>query len=309
MAKQTGTENLAIGALHHALMGMCNRTGHTPDSVFVGLLDYFIGYLNPSLKPEPVEGWKFDKRETPAFHEMFKMTVKLYCQEIPKHGWYDPFGDLYMSIHSGGGGKGQFFTPPSVCDVCAQTAVGDWVEQKGGHTPFGQRIIINDCAAGSGRMPLAGYCAILEKMQKDWGYTPVEAKAKRPYLVCEDLDYNCVKMSAINMAMHGCFGEAVCHDTLQEPDTVRLGYIINEAMYPFPTEIPSIRKETNIDKFVCIRHYRMANNTASDGQKKPAMAKESQQQPTRRNKSTDVLPLDGTAVANERREPQQLSIW
>jgi hypothetical protein len=27
--------------------------------VFEGLLDYIIGYLNPSLTPEPIEGWKF----------------------------------------------------------------------------------------------------------------------------------------------------------------------------------------------------------------------------------------------------------
>ena len=290
-------------------MGLCNRTGHTPDAVFVGLLDYIIGYLNPSLTPEPIEGWKFDKKETPAFYEMFQMVVKLYCQEIPNHGWYDPFGDLYMSIHSSGGGKGQFFTPPCVCDVCSRTTIEGLNKPKGGMTPFGERIIINDCAAGSGRMPLAGYSALLEKMQKECGYTPAEAKAKRPYLVCEDLDYNCVKMSAINMAMHGCFGEAVCHDTLQEPDTVKLGYIINEAMYPFPTDVPSIRKEMSPDKFVSIRHWREASRVASNGQKKPTMAKESQQQPTRRNKSTDVLPLDGTAVAKESREPQQLTLW
>ena len=47
-------------------------------------------------------------------------------------------------------------------------------------------------------------------------------------------------MSAINLAMHGCFGEAICHDTLCEPDKVRFGYIVNETMWPFPTGIPSI---------------------------------------------------------------------
>lgn len=277
-------------------MGLCNRTGHTPDAVFVGLLDYIIGYLNPSLEPQPVEGWKFDKEDTPAFHEMMDIVIKLYCQEIPRYGWYDPFGDLYMSLHSNGGGKGQFFTPRSVCDVCAQTTVGDWDEPQGSMTPFGKRIVINDCAAGSGRMPLAGYCAILEKMQKDWGYTPVQAKAKRPYLSCEDLDYNCVKMSAINMAMHGCFGEAVCHDTLQEPDVVRLGYIVNESMWPFPTDIPSIRKEMNPAKFVTIQNWKRISRVGSDGHKKPEKSKS-----------------EKSAVKVERQpkktEPQQLTLW
>ena len=43
------TGDAAIMPLHRILMKMCGRTGYTPDAVFEGLLDYIIGYLNPSL--------------------------------------------------------------------------------------------------------------------------------------------------------------------------------------------------------------------------------------------------------------------
>jgi hypothetical protein len=74
---------------------------------------------------------------------------------------------------------------------------------------------------------------------------------RKPFVSGEDIDVQCCKMSAINMAMHGCFGEVVCHDTLCEPTAVRYGYIVNETMYPFPTNIPSIRRCNDPQKFVC----------------------------------------------------------
>ena len=55
MAKIDKTGDAAIMPLHKILMKMCGQTGYTPDAVFEGLLDYIIGYLNPSLTPEPME--------------------------------------------------------------------------------------------------------------------------------------------------------------------------------------------------------------------------------------------------------------
>ena len=107
MAKIDKTGDAAIMPLHKILMKMCGQTGYTPDAVFEGLLDYIIGYLNPSLTPEPIEGWKFKPQDTPTFHEMMQNVFRIYADEIPRRRWYAPFGDLYMAIHSGGGSKRQ----------------------------------------------------------------------------------------------------------------------------------------------------------------------------------------------------------
>lgn len=290
MAKIDKTNDSAITPLHKMLTSMCGRTGYTPDAVFEGLLDYIIGYLDPSLTPEPVDGWKFKQQDTQTFYEMMRLVCDIYTHEIPRRGWYDPFGDLYMAIHSNGGGKAQFFTPPSVAQVVAETNLAGWDEPQGQQTPFGHRITISDCAAGSGRMPLAGYAVILRKMQKEWGYTAAQTEARRPYISCEDLDYNCVKMSAINMAFHGCFGEAVCHDSLSEPDKVRLGYVVNEAMWPFPSGIPSIRKEMDPMRFVCTRLW-VARGSAD------------------RKTQKEVNEIQSTDTPKEKKQPQQLSLW
>lgn len=131
MAKIDKTGDTAIMPLHRILMKMCGQTGYTPDAVFEGLLDYIIGYLNPSLTPEPIEGWKFKPQDTPTFHEMMQTVFRIYSEEIPRRRWYDPFGDLYMAIHAGGGGKGQFFTPPSVAQCVADVNIAGWDEPEG----------------------------------------------------------------------------------------------------------------------------------------------------------------------------------
>ena len=157
-----------------------------------------------------------------------------------------------MALHTKGGGKGQCFTPPHVANLIAEMSMrGIKEDYNGTTTPMGRRIVINDCAAGSGRLAIAGYVTLLNVMQREWGWDYTKTYLKRPYVSVADLDYNCVKMCAVNLAMHGCYGEVVCHDTLTEPHEVRLGYIIGETDYPFPTGLPSIRKEMRPNRFVC----------------------------------------------------------
>ena len=67
----------------------------------------------------------------------------------------------------------------------------------------------------------------------------------------EDIDSLCVRMSAVNIAVHGGFGEVVCHDSLCEPGDIKFGYIINEGLYPFPGGLPTIRRSENARDFFC----------------------------------------------------------
>ena len=167
----------------------------------------------------------------------------------------------------------------------------DISEAHGAETPFGHRVCINDPAAGSSRLLLAG-ASIFRKMQKDQlGYDEVMQDSRRPYLIAEDLDYNCAKMSAINMAVHGCFGECVCHDSLVYPEGVMLGYIVNETMWPFPCPIPSIRKVTDPMRFVCTTSMMMRR-------------KYYEQQETKKQQPKPE-PIKGPETKKE----NQLSLW
>jgi type I restriction enzyme M protein len=267
-------------------------------------LDYLLWIFDPEgNKPD---GWRFDHADAMMFRDMAQAYFQMISEELKRSEWYDAFGDLYMALHPGGGGKAQFFTPPSVCQVTAECCMAgkDITSAEGSNTTFGKRVCINDPAAGSARLLLAG-ANIFKRLQRDeLGYDEIMQASRRPYLIAEDLDYNCVKMSAINMAVHGCFGECVCHDSLCEPGEVRLGYIVNEMMWPFPTNIPSIRQYTDPRRFVCTAHWLQREAVLK--------AEKEQSQESVGADSNNVAPaptLSDPVQVEKPKQPQQLSLW
>ena len=225
--------------------------GRDVTNVFVDLLDYIIGFFNPCQTP--IHGWKdkYDICDNERFFGLMHLYFDVMETELRHRSWYDAFGDLFQQIHVKGNNNAQFFTPPCLCDLMAETSLEKYNgEEPKTMTTFGKRVVISDPSCGSGRNLLAAK-AIFDR--KQW---------REPYLVCEDIDLTCCKMSAINMAMHGCFGEVICHDTLCEPDKVRFGYKVNEAMWPFPTGIPSIRPCNDANRFFGTRTWmqRMQRN-------------------------------------------------
>lgn len=271
---------------------LCQRKGYDPHTAFTGLLDYMIGFFD--VEGKPVEGWRFDKEDNEQFHNIMLTYFEVQKEQTARLGWYDAFGDLYMALHTKGGGKGQYFTPMDVAQAVAEVNLSGAVydDNMGTLTPMGKRITVSDPAAGSGRLALAGYTVMLRVMQQRWGWDYYRTAARRPYVCMEDLDYNCVKMQAINLAMHGCYGECICHDTLTEPDKVRLGYIVNETDWPFPTGIPSIRKEMDPMKFVSTRQWIIAQKR-----------KEQQEQPKQEQPKQEAAP------EKPKQQPQQLTLW
>ncbi len=283
---------------------MCQQKGYDLDTAFKGLLDYLLWMFDPEGKKP--DGWRFDHADAMMFRDMAQAYFQMISEELKRSEWYDAFGDLYMALHPGGGGKAQFFTPPSVCQVTAECCMAgkDITSAEGSNTTFGKRVCINDPAAGSARLLLAG-ANIFKRLQRDeLGYDEIMQASRRPYLIAEDLDYNCVKMSAINMAVHGCFGECVCHDSLCEPGEVRLGYIVNEMMWPFPTNIPSIRRYTDPRRFVCTAHWLQREAVLK--------AEKEQSQESVGADSNNVAPaptLSDPVQVEKPKQPQQLSLW
>lgn len=228
--KESKKTKPSVKEIESQLNALARDKGRDVTTVFVDLLDYIIGFFNPLQTP--IQGWseKYEQADNERFFTMMRTYFEVMECELKKNAWYDAFGDLFQSIHVKGNNNAQFFTPPCLCDLMAETSLSSYHgEEPTTRTTFGKRIVINDCSGGSARNLLAAK-AVFDI--RGW---------KEPFLVCEDIDSTCCKMSAINMAMHGCFGEVICHDTLCEPDKVRSGFIINETMWPMPTNIPSIR--------------------------------------------------------------------
>ena len=130
----------------------------------------------------------------PKLGEMFCAWIRIMDERINDQvRWFDALGTLYeyLASRSKKSWLGQFFTPEEVADL--MTHLSTWNEE--GKT--GQQV--NDCACGSGRMLLSFNA-----------YHPGNR------LYGEDLDPICAKMTALNMAIHGCQGQVTCMDSLRQ---------------------------------------------------------------------------------------------
>lgn len=216
------------------IQAMCRNHSLDHVSTISDMLDYIISYLNPCQSPIH---WEHGEEENRDFYNLMLEYFSGMSEVLDTMEWYDAWGDLFMeSVRGIASYRGQFFTPPSVSDLVARLGNGASGEQR---TRFGSRIVISDPTCGSSRMLLAGRSQILKETGRE------------PFLVGEDIDSLCVRMSAVNIAVHGGFGEVVCHDSLCEPGDIKFGYIINEGLYPFPGGLPTIRRSENARDFFC----------------------------------------------------------
>lgn len=194
--------------------------------IFADFIDYMICCFRLHGDPETVNRLKEKyKDDYPKFFELYKSF--LICQQRNlsddnSHSWYDTLGTIYEVISSSSKASrlGQFFTPPSLCDMMAMMQVSDLKDTE-------KTVKVNDCACGSGRTLLA-----FNKFKPG------------QLLYGEDLDPICTKMATINLALHGCKGQ-VCNMNSLTIDDWYFGYQINPWQYSMmgiPHIIP-IQKE------------------------------------------------------------------
>ena len=224
--------------LTESILKFSQTSGHGVREIMSDLLKYIIGNFNPSAQPDPT--WTYDKSQNMKFHEMLYLYLLLMKEETDKKSWFDAWGDLFMSLTPKGGARGQFFTPVSVVELMTSVTNPQDAEATTRCKGFGERVVISDPSAGSGRNLLSAHARFIEQNKR------------KPYLVAEDIDIDCCRMCAVNMMVHGCFGEVICHDTLSEPNRVRVGFIINEGIYPLPFGFPTIRISYNKSDFVSL---------------------------------------------------------
>ena len=202
------------------------RTGKTNAEAIASLLDFIISYFDVDVY--------IGSKQRPQDKELANLMGEYFlCQQrMMRHNeWFDVWGVLFEKLVTNGA-KGQFFTPPHLCDLTAKMQISK-DSPKMHPTPFGKRVTINDCACGSGRMLLSAHAELMPQ--------EVNSQSWKPYLYADDVDAMCCKMCAVNFMVHGCFGEVRLHNTLSEPNTYQISYVINEAMYTFPLPTPSIR--------------------------------------------------------------------
>lgn len=232
-----------MNELKRLMESFASQNGVGMHKVFTSLIDYMAGYLDITCRPVP--GWNFNQSQNEEFAKMSVQVLLTASKGIATKGWIDVFGEFFMAYLGEKGRMGQCFTPESLSELLANimtNGLNVQPEQRCGM--FGLKHIVSDPACGSGRLVLAA----VTNLQK--------LKGIKCYAVCEDNNETCVKQTAVNLAMHGYYGEVICHDSLIYPDTLRFGYIVNEGLYPIPDGLPTLRWSENPDDFVCTRMWK-----------------------------------------------------
>lgn len=203
----------------------------------IKVLDDALTYLIALLCINEATGirWEYGPEETRAYADFAAIYMDFLDKQLKERFWYDAWGDMFME-NSGNfkSFRGQFFTPAAISDLCAKISGNNLLMLSG-------RTVINDCACGSARMLLAAEREAFSRGEP------------QPYLVGEDIDGICCKMAAVNLAVHGCLGEVIRHDSLKEPGELRYGYIINESLAS-GHKFPSIRISSNKEDFWKMRN-------------------------------------------------------
>lgn len=184
------------------------------------VFDDFLTLVICVLARQTQESWyldtirKYDEDEINIFPKMLGNLFIIYEKTRKAGGWEDPLGTYYEAIAGNykKSGLGQFFTPKAICDLSAQMIIPKGI--------FGKNI--NEPACGSGRMILAAH-----------------KHAPGNYYVAQDLDHICIKMTCINLAMHGIHAEVHHMDTLRNNKPWN-SYIINHDYWK--TKTPFVYK-------------------------------------------------------------------
>lgn len=173
---------------------------HDPCRAFTDFVDHAVHSFS-------LEGGDHFPEHQEFFHGWHQEAMKGTRFNLP--GQYtDAFGDVYMELVSRYKSKalGQYFTPPNICSMISRIVEGE--------PRPGEKVTVNDPACGSGRMPI-DFCV------------RYMAKGGETWLVANDLDPLCAKMTAVNMAINGVMGEVTCNDGLwSSVKNYRFGYLV-----------------------------------------------------------------------------------
>lgn len=145
------------------------------------------------------------KGELQLFCEMTGMLWLTFEEEID-----DYLGKIYMEGNMGNKQTGQFFTPFNLAELTARLRI-----------ERGKQVFLNEPASGGGAMILAA-----AKIMKESGDNYQELMK----VVAQDLDWNGVYMTYIQLSMAGIVAKVIQGDTLKN-ETPSPSQILYTPMY------------------------------------------------------------------------------
>lgn len=146
---------------------------------------------------------KYEKDEAAVFPQILTELVRVMQRSVEQKDFPDYLGTLFHEMEFHDKQKGQYFTPKSIADMCAEMTIGgrDFegvIAEKG-------YITMQEPASGSGVMVLA-LAGALAKKGYDW--------SRQMYILAQDLDVRCTHMCYIQLSLYGIPAVVVNGNTL-----------------------------------------------------------------------------------------------
>ncbi len=142
---------------------------------------------------------KYKPEELKRFSEMMGMLTLEFNEAGPR----DILGEIYMRAGCGSKVTGQFFTPFHISELCARLNLEDIPDDD-------SRIILHEPSVGGGGMIIAA-----AKVLKDKGIN----YQRRMDVMAQDLDWNGVYMTYVQLSLLGIRARVAQGDALREPFT------------------------------------------------------------------------------------------
>ncbi len=153
---------------------------------------------------------KYTKEEQERIAEALgSLALSLY-RECEKYGPTDILGQVFHALELHNKYKGQFFTPPQVCEFMGMiTITGDNLQKELTRKGY---ITVSEPCVGSGGM-LLGFAKAMEKNKLDY---------KRQMLVYAcDIDLKCIHMAYLQLSLLGIPAVVIHGDSLRKEEWSR----------------------------------------------------------------------------------------
>ncbi len=198
------------------ISAFAHKFGFDRITVFRDFLRYTInGWTLPDYPS--LSDWSYSPEQNAMFGEMYKAWILIMDEQLKNKEFFDCFARLHPAYSSDADkkSKGQFMTPPHICQLMATIALPDTSSEVNK---------VCDPTGGSGGLLLASH-----------------AHSPRNFHVSMDVDYTMCLQAVCNFIIHGVVGVVVCKNTLTLTN-FQGAWLVNEFLHR--AGVPTVRPLT-----------------------------------------------------------------
>ena len=212
-------------------------------TLFLGLLPYLFIRTSSSYISSFIGRFFYftqiplDKNS--VFFNAFASLQLEYLKGINNHGWCDPLGDVFMDLTKGiQSYRGQFFTPPSICDMMCDVTVDSVVgKSKTSCGAFGKRVICNDPACGTFGFMIAADAYVKAHTDDLFALDSEQQEfQKKEAFTGAELVHETHRLALMNAMLHDIEGKIYLCDTLSNQGKQMNGFDVVLTNPPFGTK-------------------------------------------------------------------------